>query len=426
MNMPEVLAGAVEATVASWLVAPGDHVDVGTILAEVETEKALIDLPSDAAGTIGELLVAAGTTVSVGTPLVTILEGTAAASMGSPAAPAARVAVDEPPPPEQTPKFVHAEAPAGSPNPTVDSPLPLAPPNTPQVQRAGHGRIFASPLARRLAEERGLDLAKIPGRGPKGRVTRRDVDLASASMPSASNTPAAPPPSSGAAMSAHLMPHSPMRRAIARRLTEAKATVPHFYLRGDCRVDALLQMRQQISEELQGPRISVNDMVVKAVAVALTRVPDANVSWSEDGTVVHDAVDIAVAVSTGKGLVTPVARGGDRLALGALSATIADLAERARAGRLKQHELEGGSFTVSNLGMHGVREFAAIINPPQAGILAVGAAEQRPVVVGGHLEVARVMTVTLSADHRVLDGEAAARWMAAFKAAIEAPLSLLV
>jgi pyruvate dehydrogenase E2 component (dihydrolipoamide acetyltransferase) len=284
---------------------------------------------------------------------------------------------------------------------------------------------------RRLAAERGIDLAAIAGSGPQGRIVRRDLDAWTRPHPPIAPGDAASVPSPAtvatAADAAYVdVPHTGMRRAIARRLTESTSTVPDFQLVAHCRVDELLALRARINE--QGDyKVSVNDLVVKAVARAMQDVPDANAVWTDDATRRFTGVDIAIAVSVPAGLVTPVVRGADRLSLTELTTTIRDLAERARDGRLKQHELEGGSFSVSNLGMYGTEAFSAIINPPHAGILAVGAATKRPVVDDdGALAVATVMTVTLSADHRVLDGALAAQWLAAFVRRIENPLSILI
>ncbi len=281
---------------------------------------------------------------------------------------------------------------------------------------------------RRLAREHHLDLSTVTGSGPDGRIVRRDVEALVAgapAVPPAAPAPAATPaPATGTVVEPELIPHSRMRTTIARRLTESKSTVPHFYLTADCRVDRLLELRREINA-IDGVKISVNDLVVKAVAAAFADVPEANTTWSDEGRVRHRTADIAIAVSLDDGLVTPVVRGVESLTVTALSAAIGDLAVRAREGRLKQHEIEGGSFAVSNLGMFGTQAFSAIINPPQAGILAVGAARQAPVVVDGALEVGSVMTVTLSADHRVMDGALAARWLAAFVARIENPVSIL-
>jgi pyruvate dehydrogenase E2 component (dihydrolipoamide acetyltransferase) len=289
---------------------------------------------------------------------------------------------------------------------------------------------FASPIARKLAAELGLDLATVTGTGPCGRITRRDVEAASrsaASANAASASAAAAASAAGAVIPApagRLVPHTPMRRAIARRLTESKATVPHFYLLAECRVDELLALRTRLNATL--PRkVSVNDFVIKAAAGAFEAVPEANVTWTDDGMVVHDTVDISVAVATDGGLTTPVVRDVGARSLSNISAAVADLAGRARDKRLRQDELDGGSFSVSNLGMYGTVEFSAILNPPQWGILAVGAATKQAVVVDDELVVATVMRCMLSVDHRAVDGALGARWLAALKERIENPLTIL-
>ena len=303
-------------------------------------------------------------------------------------------------------------------------------------------RQFISPLVRRLARELNIDLTGVSGSGPSGRIVRRDLEaLQAAASESATAPPAAadktesptpttlgkdPAPSEDSGSAYVEVPHTGMRRAIARRLSESKATVPHFYLSADCRMDELLALRARLNEA-SGVKISVNDLVVKAVAGALMDVPQANATWSDDAIRQYAHADISVAVSIEAGLITPVIRGVDRLSVSELSVAIQDVAQRAREGRLKQQEIEGGAFSVSNLGMYGVSEFSAIINPPQAGILAVGAASRRPVVADdGTLEVASVMTVTLSADHRVIDGAIAASWLAALTKRIENPLSIII
>ncbi len=335
------------------------------------------------------------------------------------------------PEPETAPEPVAAPEPAPSLAAAPEAAEPAAVGS--DAVNARGGRLFASPLVRRLARERGIDLGQVPGSGPRGRVVRRDLD-ALASPPASGAPVPAPAPAALAgpkepesAATGYLdIPHSGMRRAIARRLTESKSTVPHFYLVADCRVDELLALRARINAQ-DGVRVSVNDLVVKAVAWALRDVPEANAIWTDDATRRFEGVDLAIAVSIEGGLLTPVVRGVERMSVSELSATIRALADRAREGRLKQHELEGGSFSISNLGMYGTTQFSAIINPPHAGILAVGAASARPVVEpDGSLGVATVMTVTLSADHRVLDGALAARWLAAFVARIENPVSILV
>jgi pyruvate dehydrogenase E2 component (dihydrolipoamide acetyltransferase) len=289
---------------------------------------------------------------------------------------------------------------------------------------AGSERLFASPIARKKAKDAGLDLSSVIGTGPNNRIVRRDVEQSIQANASVVAPPVVRSASVGVAAKTEI-PLSGMRKAIARRLLESKQTIPHFYLSADCKVDNLLSLRKQINEA-SPQKISVNDIVVLAVAKAFIDVPAANVTWGETVIYQHSTVDISIAVSTEGGLVTPVLRNAANLSLTELSAEIKDLAERGRNKKLQQHEIEGGSFAISNLGMFGTDEFAAIINPPQAGILAVGAAKERPIIENGQVKVASVMTVTLSADHRVLDGALAAEWLAAFVKRIENPASLLI
>lgn len=437
VRMPQLAAGGEEAAIQSWLVAPGDPVSAGQAIVEIETEKAVVEYEADTDGVFAGPLVAAGDAASVGSPIAVIAApgeslDAALTTAGGSAAVAA---------PASAPESVTAPDPAA---PPATAPTPIAAPATapatvpdPETP-AATGRLFASPLVRRLAAAEGVDLGAIRGSGPRGRIVRRDLEshlasVASAPAPVAPAPPAVSPmpaPHQDAATPAATtgytdIPHTGMRRAIARRLTESKSTVPHFYLVADCKVDALLALRAQINET--GVKVSVNDLVVKAVARAMRDVPAANATWTDQATRQFDSVDIAVAVSVPNGLLTPVVRDVDRMSVAELSAQVRDLAGRAREGRLKQHELEGGSFSVSNLGMYGTQEFSAIINPPHAGILAVGAAGKRPVVTAdGELAVATVMTVTLSADHRVLDGALAAEWLAAFVRRIEDPLGIIV
>ena len=431
IRMPEVLTGVTEAAIATWLVTVGQKVEVGTPLAEIETDKAVVEYASEIEGTVLELLAAEGAGVAIGDPIVVL--GTADESAEKPAeAPVAPVTGDEPASPQT------GDEPPVPATPAVATAAPTQPaqPDAEPPAAATTERRFVSPLVRRLARERGIDLAAIAGTGPNGRVVRRDIDGADAAASGPEYTAAAapgpapmPPPAASAPPTPDAgfdeVPLTGMRRAIARRLTESKTTVPHFYLVADCRVDRLLELRREVNET-SPVRISVNDFVLKAVAGALRAVPDANATWGDTMIRRHHEVDIAVAVSIDGGLVTPVVRGTDRLSLTEISRSVADLAERARAGRLKQHELEGGSFAVSNLGMYGTKEFSAIINPPQAGILAVGAARRAPIVEEDQLVVGTVMTVTLSADHRVLDGAVAAQLLAAIVERIENPLRILV
>lgn len=430
VRMPEIATGAAEAAIQSWLVEVGSPVRAGQAIVEIETEKAVVEYEAERAGILAGILLPAGDAAAVGVPIAVLAEegesaDAALAAAGGAPAPATAMPSDAEvaAAPEEA-----AEAPVAPTPAPVAAPAP-APAGLPAEER----RLFASPLVRRLAAERGIDLADVPGSGPRGRIVRRDLDAWTPApaerhpepAPEAhAPHPAAAPVPLGAEYED--VPHTGMRRAIARRLTESKATVPHFYLQADCRVDALLALRTQINAGRE-QRISVNDLVVKAVAGAMRDVPEANAIWTPDATRRFSTADIAVAVSVPGGLLTPVVREVDRLSIGLLAATVRDLAGRAREGRLKQNELDGGSFAVSNLGMYGTTSFSAIINPPHAGILAVGAATRRPVVEkDGSLAVATVMSVTLSADHRVLDGALAAQWLAAFVLRIENPLQILL
>jgi len=416
VRMPSVLAGATEAAIANWLVAPGDEVTVGQPIAEIETEKALVEYAAEEAGVIGRLLRAVGDTAEIGDPILVLIgEGETDADIET---------------------ALGGAMGAGA--------IPT------------RARVFASPIVRKLAVERGIDLAAISGTGPNGRIVRRDLDRRAATqraeaageiadgVPKDSRQQSAPrPPLPGALppttvtvrdkQEAALVPdndvdfvkHTPMRRAIARRLTESKATVPHFYMVTECVVDELLALRARINETAP-VKVSVNDFVLMAAAAAFGDVPEANVTWSDEGLVTHANVDLSIAVATDGGLVTPVLRGVQAMRLSGIARASADLARRARDRRLLQRELEGGVCTVSNLGMYGTLEFSAIINPPQSGILAVGAAKQQPIVSDGAVTIATVLRCTLSVDHRAIDGALAARWLAAFTARMEHPLATII
>jgi pyruvate dehydrogenase E2 component (dihydrolipoamide acetyltransferase) len=409
VRMPEVLANAGEGVIASWLVSEGQQVAVGDPLAEIETEKAVVEYLAEVAGTVARLIVAPGAAIAVGEPIAVVLApGETEADIDSAVDSAVRddVAVSAAPPADLA--AVSAAEP---------------------VTAANGRRLFATPLVRRIARERGIELETVNGTGPAGRIVRRDLDrLSSAepvSVPQTAHTPAPATESREPATGFIDIPLTGMRKAIARRLTESKTTVPHFYLSADCRVDDLIALRRNVNAVAAG-KVSLNDFVLKAVAGALIDVPDANAIWNGESIRRYDRADIAMAVAVDGGLLTPVLRGVDATPLSVLAAQAADLAQRGRDGRLRQHELEGGSFAVSNLGMFGVTAFSAILNPPQSGMLAVGGAVQRPVVENGELTVGTVMTVTLSADHRVIDGTVAAAWMSAFVRRIENPLAMLI
>ena len=427
VRMPSVLAGAAEAVIARWLVSPGDAVAAGTPIAEIETEKALVEYAAEAGGTVGRLVLREGDTAETGDPIAVFIgSGETEADVDAVLGPPAPVA-----------------APAAGPGTAGPAPAGGRAPGSNGHQAAGAGgRVFASPLVRKLAGERGIDLASLAGTGPNGRIVRRDLERFTATASPASGVmtgeetepgfvrvnespprlaaASAPAPADGT-----LIPHTPMRRAIARRLSESKATIPHFYLAAEPVVDELLALRNRVNET-SAVKISVNDLVIAAVAAAFGDVPEANVTWSDQGLIAYRSVDISIAVATEAGLVTPVLRGVESMKLSAIARQSADLAQRARDRRLRQHELEGGAFAVSNLGMYGTAEFSAIINPPQSGILAVGAARQQPVVLDGAVVPATVMRCTLSADHRAIDGALAARWLTAFTARLENPLSTLI
>ena len=412
LRMPEVAANATHATLAAWSKKEGEPIAAGDCLAEVETDKAIVEISADSAGVMGQWLVPAGQEVEVGAPIAVLLAaGEAAADVQALLQAAGAVAT----------------APAAAAAPAVPgTPAPAA-----TTAQASGERLRASPLARRLAAQRGVDLSRLQGSGPGGRIVKIDVERAQAAAPApapasapVAAAPAAAPAGSGASAFTEV-PHSSMRRTIARRLAESKSTIPHFYLTVECRMERLLALRTEINASASR-KISVNDFIVRAVAVALREVPQANVGWTDTAMRQYAQADVAVAVSTDTGLITPIVRAADRKTLSQISAEIADLAARARAGQLRPEEYQGGSFSVSNLGMHGVGAFSAIINPPQAAILAVGASQQKPVVENGELKVGTVMACTLSVDHRAIDGALAAQWLAAFQRAIEAPLSMLI
>ncbi len=414
MRMPEVLANATEAIIAKWLIAEGASFTVGQPMAEVETEKALVEVPAESDGILGKYLAQNGAHVQVGAPIAILLaagEGQAeidkllteaGADIPAPAAAPAPVGTAQTPPPAA---------------PVVAAPAPVvaaAPANT-------GGRLFASPLARRLAKENGIDPTFIQGTGPDGRIVRRDVQAAIASGGSP-RTPAVSAPVIPAGTFIEI-PHSGMRKAIARRLTESKTTVPHFYLNAPVIADEMLKFRTSFNEWAP-KKVSVTDLIVKTVAAAFADVPAANVIWTDTALRQFSDVDVAIAVATDKGLITPVIRGVNHMSLIQLNAAANELIDRARTGGLKQNEIEGGTFSVTNLGMYGTDEFSAILNPPQSAILAVGAAKQKPVVLDGQIVVRSVINFTMSVDHRAVDGALAAQWLAAFVKRFENPFWL--
>jgi pyruvate dehydrogenase E2 component (dihydrolipoamide acetyltransferase) len=419
--MPALSPTMEEGTLAKWLVAEGDRVQSGDLLAEIETDKATMEFEAVDEGVIGKLLVAEGTAnVKVNSAIAILLEeGDAADATVSPAQSAAAAA----------PLTHEASA--------VDASATTAAPAA-AISNDGT-RIFASPLARRIAADQGLDLAKITGSGPKGRIVKADVSGAPATAsvsapPPMAAAPAASLPSSASVEALYqgrsykTVPLDGMRRVIADRLTEAKQTIPHFYLRRDIQLDTLLKLRSEVNAglEARGVKLSVNDFIIKACAMALQSVPAANAVWAGDRVLQMEASDISVAVAIEGGLFTPVLQDADSKSLSKLAVEMKDLAARARSRKLAPHEYQGGSFSISNLGMMGIDNFDAVINPPQGAILAVGAGKKRPVVSDdGTLSVATVMSVTMSVDHRVIDGALGAELLDAIVNNLEHPLSML-
>ena len=421
--MPALSPTMTEGTLARWLKKEGEPIKAGDVIAEIETDKATMEVEAVDEGVLGKILVADGTAgVKVNAPIAVLVE---AGEAVPPAAPA------------PAPALAPAAAPAMA--------APAAP--VPAVVRgnghdAGSERIAVSPLARRMALQGGIDLAALKGSGPGGRIVKVDIEAALAGGKPAAPPVVAPalataaplprPPAPLAITVPHkLVPNSNVRKVIARRLSEAKQTIPHFYVSMDVEIDALLKLREELNAKSpkEGPsafRLSVNDLIVKAAAITLRRIPKVNASFTEEAVVLYDDVDISVAVAIPDGLITPVVRKADQKGLAAISNEMKDLIARARSGKLKPEEFQGGGFSISNMGMYGVSEFAAIINPPQSAILAVAAGQQRPVVKNGALAIATVMTCTLSVDHRVVDGALGAEWLAAFKAIVEDPLSLML
>ncbi|SEF18736.1 dihydrolipoamide acetyltransferase family protein [Jiangella alba] len=417
LRMPAIAADSAQAAIQTWLVQPGEQVEVGQPVAEIETEKAVVDYESEHGGVFAGLLVAEGQSATVGQVIGVLAEASESVEEAMRAVRGEVVDLDR-----------DAER-AGAPAAPAPAPAPE------QAAAQDHpSRRFMSPLVRRLAREKGIDLSRIDGSGPGGRIVRRDLDRYDASPHRDSAEPVvARVDGDAAAAKAHdeapvaytEVEHTPMRRLIARRLTESKQHVPHFYLRAECEVSALTELRRRINQSSPTP-VTINDLVVKAAAGALRAVPAANAIWTETAVRVFSTVDIGIAVAVEGGLMTPVVRDVGSMPISVLAAATRDLTERARTGRLHQRELEGGTFAVTNLGMFGVQEFTAIINPPHAGILAVGTIARRPVVDGDDVRPADTMTVTLSVDHRTLDGATAAAWLSAFVELIEDPVRLLI
>ncbi|MGE8633829.1 MAG: pyruvate dehydrogenase complex dihydrolipoamide acetyltransferase [Achromobacter piechaudii] len=428
IKLPSVAADTSGGNLHQWLKQEGDTVAVGDALAEIETEKAIVEINAEHAGVLGRIVVPAGAAnVPINTVIgVLLAQGDDASAIDRALAEHGGAAAKNAEPASGGAASAATTSGAAAAAVAQTAPAPTAPASTASPASSAAvpgGRLFASPLARRLAAQWHVDLLGVTGTGPHGRIVRRDVEAARDRAPVDA---AAPLAARAARPAARRVPHTGMRRAIARRLTESKQHVPHFYLSVDCKMDALLALRAQANQG-GAVKLSVNDFIVRAAALALREVPEVNVSWHEDAIEYHAGADISVAVATDGGLVTPIVRDADVKPLSAIAGEIVELAGRAKINRLKPEEFTGGSLTVSNLGMYGIREFAAIINPPQAAILAVGAAERRPIVGDdGELVAATVMTVTLSADHRAVDGAVGARWLAALRTLIENPVRILL
>ena len=422
IKMPALSPTMTEGNLAKWLKQEGEEVAAGDIIAEIETDKATMEVEAVDEGRLGKILVGEGTEgVAVNAPIALLLEeGEDASSLE---AAASTVSSPESKPTELSPPVAPA-APASS-------------KGNGQIQPAGAaGRIFASPLAKRMAANEGLDLSVIGGSGPHGRIVKADIERAlrdgTGKAPVAKDTAAPVKPETAVGVidptvSVEEIPLTNMRKVIARRLTEAKQTIPHFYLTMECELDALLDLRKQLnSREGADYKLSVNDFIIKASALALKKVPMANVSFGGDKLLQYKTIDISVAVAIPDGLITPIIREADKKGLGRISEEMKDLASRAKDGKLAPEEFQGGSFSISNLGMFGVKEFSAVINPPQACILAVGAGEQRAVIKNGAVASATIMSCTLSVDHRAVDGALGAQLLQAFKSYIEEPLAMLL
>jgi len=440
--MPALSPTMEKGNLAKWLKKEGDKVKSGDVIAEIETDKATMEVEAVDEGTIAKIVVPEGTQDVAVNDVIAVMAGDGedvkAAGAGATSAPPSKAV--------ERPAEAPAPKPAAAPTAAAPAPKPVPPAQTPVAQANGHGRTFSSPLARRLAREAGIELSRINGSGPHGRIIARDVEGAKsgkglkAPAAAAAGAPAIAPSMSDKQILAlfepgsyEVVPHDGMRRTIAQRLTASVQTVPHFYLTMDCDIGKLLAAREEINvaapkdkEKKPLYKLSVNDFVIKAMAIALQRIPDTNVSWTEAGMLKHKHSDIGVAVAMPGGLITPIIRKAETKSLSTISAEMKDFAARARARRLKPDEYQGGTTAVSNLGMYGIKDFTAVINPPHATILAVGTSEERAVVRNGKIEAAHVMSVTLSCDHRAVDGALGAELIGAFKMLIENPVMMMV
>jgi pyruvate dehydrogenase E2 component (dihydrolipoamide acetyltransferase) len=466
--MPALSPTMEKGNLTKWLKKEGDQIKSGDVIAEIETDKATMEYEAVEDGTLAKIVVPEGTADVAVNEVIAVLAGEGE-DVKAAAAASAEASARKPPtakpssasaphpapsaPPSPAGGGISApSAPAAPPQPSPRSgkggPAPVTPGGVQTLRSNGSNRVFSSPLARRLAKEAGVDIGRIQGSGPHGRVIARDVEAAKSGKGLRPATAAAAP-AAGAAVapsmsdqqiralyedgSYEVVPHDGMRRTIAQRLTASVQTIPHFYVTVDCNIGKLMAAREEINTAAPKDRdgkpaykLSVNDFVIKALALALQRIPDANVSWTETGMLRHKHSDIGVAVALPNGLITPIVRKAETKSLSAISNEMKDLAARARARKLKPHEYQGGTTSVSNLGMYGIKDFTAVINPPQSTILAVGAGEERAVARGGKIDVAQIMSVTLSCDHRAVDGALGAELIGAFKALIENPVMMVV
>jgi len=427
IKMPALSPTMTTGTLAKWLVGEGGRVNSGDVIAEIETDKATMEVESVDDGIMAKIFIDAGTeNVAVGAVIAVLAED------GETVSDVVKAGLQESSSAAPVPSVAADAKERAEPEPTIAALVTAAPVTAapaPQTKSSDKPRIFASPLARRIAADRNIALEGITGSGPYGRILRRDVESAATAQIAQTTAAQAETLEAGVTQQgdSYLVANSQMRKAIASRLQDSKQQAPHFYLTVDCVIDNLLEARKALNAKAaEGIKISVNDMIIRAAAMALIAVPEANASWEGEHTLRFRHADIAMAVAIDGGLITPIVWAAEQKGLAALSQVTADLAARARDGKLAASEYTGGSFTISNLGMFGVREFAAVINPPHGGILAVGAGEQRPVVIDGNLAVATVMSVTLSADHRAVDGAVGARWLQAFKGFVENPVTMLL
>jgi len=442
VKMPALSPTMEEGTLAKWLVKEGDKISAGDLLAEIETDKATMEFESADEGRVAKLLVAEGSDeVKVGTVIALIAgeDEEVAAGDAPPPAPKEKRPDAAPEAKKAEPAPAPVEAPPAATAPPKAAPPPAAAPVSVERPRADtEDRLKASPLARRLAEQKGVDLAAINGSGPSGRIVKADVDAASGAAPRAPTSAPAPSAPAAAAAAGHGFappaetPHetvklSNIRKVIARRLTEAKQTIPHIYLTVDIQLDALLAMRGQLNAglEARGIKLSVNDLLIKALGAALIEVPQCNVQFAGDQLIKYSRADISVAVSIPGGLITPIITDAAGRSLSSIATAMKELAERARAGKLEPHEYQGGTASISNMGMYGIKQFDAVINPPQAMIMAVGAGEKRPAVINDSLQIATMMSATGSFDHRAIDGADGALLMTTFKRLVENPIAML-